>query len=56
MLLCLPEQVRATPGTGRGGAVIAGAQTDAPQFVMEACFGEAALAGVHKSQAHFDVL
>ena len=32
------------------------AQADAPQFVMEARFGEAALASVHEGQAHFLVL
>ena len=48
--------VRATPSIGRGRAIIAGAQTDAPQFVMGARFGEAALAGMHKGQAHILVL
>ena len=52
----VPEQVRATPGTRGGDAVIIGAQIDAPQFVMGACFGEAALAGVHEGQAHLVVL
>ena len=32
---------------------IARAQADAPQFVMGARFGEAALASVHEGQAHF---
>ena len=32
------------------------AQADAPQFVMGARFGEAALASVHEGQAHFLVL
>ena len=35
---------------------VARAQADAPQFVIGARFGEAALASVHKGQAHFLVL
>ena len=35
---------------------VARAQADAPQFVMGARFGEAALASVHEGQAHFLVL
>ena len=49
-------QVRATPSTGRRGAAIAGSQTDAPQFVIGARFGEAALAGVQEGQAHVFIL
>ena len=56
MFQCLSEQVRATPSTGRGGAVIAGAQINAPQFIMGARFGETALAGVHEGQAHILIL
>ena len=52
-------------GRGQGGALngrgvcalgAARAQVDAPQFVMGARFGEAALASVHEVQAHFFVL
>ena len=35
---------------------VARAQADAPQFVMGALFGEAALASEHEGQAHFLVL
>ena len=35
---------------------VARAQADAPQFVMGARFGEAALASGHKGQEHFPVL
>ena len=31
-------------------------QTDAPQGVVGACFGEAAVAGLDKGKAHFLVL
>ena len=43
---------------GRDGCAfgVARAQADAPQFVMGARFGEAALASVHEGQAHFLVL
>ena len=52
-------------GLGQGGALdgrsvcalgVARAQADAPQFVMGARFGEAALASVHEGHAHFLVL
>ena len=52
-------------GRGQSGALdcrgvyalgVARAQADAPQFVMGARFGEAALASEHEGQAHFLVL
>ena len=52
-------------GRGQSGALdcrgvcalgVACAQADAPPFVMGARFGEAALASVHESPAHFLVL
>ena len=46
MFECLAEQVKAAPRMGRGSAVIAGSQADAPQVVIGARFGEVAFAGV----------
>ena len=49
-------QNRARDGRGVSALGVARAQTDAPQFVIGARVGEAALATVHVGQAHFLVL
>ena len=38
------------------GARVASAQADAPQIVVRACFGEAAVAGLNKVKLHLLVL
>ena len=43
------------PVRGRGARVV-GTQTDAPQSVVGACFGEATVAGLNKGKVHFLVL
>ena len=52
----LTQQVLATPGVRGGGARVVRTQTDAPQRVVGACFGEAAVAGLEKGKVHVFVL
>ena len=52
----LTQQVLATPEVRGGGARVVRTQTDAPQGVVGACFGEAAVAGLDKGKVHFLVL
>ena len=44
------------PGIRGKGARVASAQADAPQIVVRACFGEAAVAGLNKGKVHLFVL
>ena len=52
----LSQEILATPGIWARGARVASAQADAPQGIVRACFGEAAVAGFNKGKLHFLVL
>ena len=52
----LSQVILAAPGIRGRGARIVSAQADAPQGVVRACFGEAAVAGLNKYKLHFLVL
>ena len=57
MLQGLSQEILATPVIRARGARVASAQADAPQGVVRACFGEAAVAGPNnKGKVHFLVL
>ena len=56
MLQGLSQKILATPGIRARGARVASAQADAPQVVVRACFGEAAVAGSNKGKVHLLVL
>ena len=56
MLQDLSQEILATPVIRARGARVASAQADAPQVVVRACFGEAAVAGPIKGKVHFFVL
>ena len=52
----LSQEILATPVIRARGTRVASAQADAPQGVVRACFGEAAVAGFNKGKLHFLVL
>ena len=52
----LSQEILATPRIRARGARVASAQADAPQGVVRAYFGEAAVAGLNKCKLHFLVL
>ena len=52
----LSQEILATPGIRAIGTRVASTQADAPQGVVRACFGEAAVAGFNKGKPHFLVL
>ena len=52
----LSQEILATPEIRARGARVASAQADAPQVVVRACFGEAAVAGSNKGKVHLLVL
>ena len=56
MLQGLSQEILATPGIRARGGRVAGAQADAPQVVVRACFGKAAVAGLNKGKLHLLVL
>ena len=56
MLQGLSQEILATLVIRARGARVASAQADAPQGVVRARFGEAAVAGPKKGKAHFLVL
>ena len=56
MLQGLSQEILATPGIRERGARVASAQADAPQVIVRACFGEAAVAGFNKGKVHLLVL
>ena len=56
VLYGLTEQIFTAPGIRGRGARVAGTQADAPQIVVRACFGEAAVAGLEEGNAHLVIL
>ena len=56
MFQSLSQEILAPPGIWARGARIASAQANAPQDVVRACFGEAAVAGFNKGKLHFLLL
>ena len=56
MLQGLSQEILATPVIRARGARVASAQVDAPQGVVRARFGEAAVTGPKKGKVHFLVL
>ena len=56
MLQGLSQEILATPEIRAKGARVASAQADAPQVVVRACFGEAAVSGFNKGKLRFLVL